>query len=163
MKRHDLQHVLRYVPDLIHHGGHRVARHRAAARRVATALFWVLWVWAVLPLVTFLAWAGGVERAYLEIFSRAPLEDLAYILPRYAVVVLTIALVFVNWATLQRYWWRGRERRRRPPDAPMPDIAHRFSVDAALLARAREARTVVVYHGEDGLPRAFENRRPPVR
>jgi len=158
VKRHDLQHVLRYVPDLIHHGGHRVARHREAARRIATALFWAAWVWAVLPLVTFVAWIAGAERAYLELFARAPLEDLAFILPRYAVIVLVIALVFVNWATLQRYWWRGRERRRRPADAPPPEVASRFGVDAAALARVCGARSIVVHHDESGLPRAFDER-----
>jgi len=163
MKRHDLEHVLRHVPDLIHHGGYRRARHRRAARRVVTVLFWIAWVWAVIPLVTLFAWALGLRRAYLEMFSRTRFEDLAFVLPRYALIVLMIALVFVNWATLQRYWWRGRERRQRPPDAPMPDVAQRFSVDAALLARARESRTVVVHHGEDGLPRAFESREQPVR
>src|SRR5207245_3432497 len=92
MKRHDIQHVLRYVPDLIYHGGWRVARHREAARRIATTLLWAAWVWIVLPLVTLLAWGAGAHRAYVELFARAPLEDLAFILPRYALIVLMIAL-----------------------------------------------------------------------
>lgn len=149
MKRHDLQHVLRYVPDLIHHGGYRVARHRRAARRVVTALFWAAWVWAVLPLVTFFAWAAGLRRAYVELFARTPLEDLAFILPRYALIVLTIALVFVNWATLQRWWFRGRERRRRVPDARDAEMAQRFGVDVVQIRHAREMRVVVVHHDDN--------------
>ena len=160
VKRHNMEAVLASVPTLIHDVTHRSRWHRKLARDLATALFWAAWIYWMLPLLTLVAWIFGLHVAYLEFAGRYNLANLAYILPRYALVVLVIALASVNWAGLQIWLRRGNERRRPIPESSLLDVAQFFRIPPPELRAAHAARIVVARHDANGGVRDFTSHAP---
>ena len=167
MKRHSIDAILESVPTLIYDATHRVRWHRRLARELATALFWAAWVYWMLPILTLFAWAAGAHVAYGELFSDGNMEHFVYVLPRYALVILMISLISVNWAGLQLWSRRGRERRLPVERREVAEIARSFGVSREMLHKAHQSRIVVAVHDEDGrvvsidahAPRAFPRER----
>lgn len=150
MKRHNIEAILESVPTLIYDAAHRVRWHRRLVRDLATALFWAAWIYWMLPLITLIAWLAGFRIAYSEIFSYPSTGNLLHTLPRYVLVILTIALVSLNWAGLQIWAWRGRERRKPAPTACASEVERLFGVSADNVEAARASRIVVAHHDAQG-------------
>lgn len=160
MKRHNIEALLETVPTLIYDATHRVRWHRKLARELATALFWAAWIYWMMPLVTLVAWVAGIRLAYFEFFAHPAMGTFVETLPRYALVVLFISLVGVNWIGLQVWARRGYERRTLAPPKDLREIAAFFGISPASIEAAQGARVIVAHHDAVGRVRELTSHSP---
>jgi poly-beta-1,6-N-acetyl-D-glucosamine biosynthesis protein PgaD len=80
--------------------GQRAGREtplRLAAEVTATALFWGLWLYVVMPLVSLLLWLAGVQVFVEQMITLGGYEAFLEKLMTYGLVVLAIMLTIFAW------------------------------------------------------------------
>lgn len=134
-----------------------LARHRSHRRPVPTGilalltvLFWAVWLYLVLPLVSLLLWALGV-RVFLERFRQGGYEGLLASLATYSSVLLVIVSLLTFWIVWNVVRYGGSSDRRTVKRAEVPDwvVRETFRLDDKLLTLLRTERLVRVdFEGE---------------
>ena len=127
-----------------------------------TVLFWGVWLYLVLPLVSLLLWAFGV-RFLAEQIRQGGYEGLVGSLITYGVVLLVLVSLLALWITWNVVRYGGSHDRRTVKRAEVPDwvVRGKFHVDESLLSVLRAERLVRVdFEGDnvvmiaDARPRA---------
>jgi poly-beta-1,6-N-acetyl-D-glucosamine biosynthesis protein PgaD len=152
-----------------------LARHWSHRRPIPTGilallttLFWAVWLYLVLPLVSLLLWALGA-RVFLEQLGQGGYEGLLASLATYSSVLLAIVSVLALWIVWNVVRYGGSSDRRTVKRAEVPDWVVRgtFRLDENLLAVLRAERLVRVdFEGEgvvvlpDGRPLAVSPATP---
>lgn len=116
-----------------------------------TVLFWGVWLYLVLPLVSLLLWAFGV-RFLVEQISRGGYEGLLGSLINYGVVLLVLVSLLASWITWNVVRYGGSHDRRTVKRVEVPDwvVRGKFRIDDSLLSVLRAERLVRVdFAGED--------------
>jgi biofilm PGA synthesis protein PgaD len=134
-----------------------LARHWSHRRPVPTGilalltvLFWAVWLYLVLPLVSLLLWALGV-RVFLEQFRQGGYEGLLASLATYSSVLLVIVSLLALWIVWNVVRYGGSSDRRTVKRAEVPDWVVRgaFRLDEKLLSVLRAERLLRVdFEGE---------------
>jgi poly-beta-1,6-N-acetyl-D-glucosamine biosynthesis protein PgaD len=94
------------------------SRWRHATEYTVTTLFWLAWLYLVMPLVSLLLWALGVQLFMDEMLVRGGYEALIGELANYSLVILSMlaaTLIWVYW-NLRHY---GRHEKRTFQPAPV--------------------------------------------
>jgi biofilm PGA synthesis protein PgaD len=76
-----------------------------------TLVFWALWIYLWLPLITLAGWSFGVFRFVDEMFVAAGLEALRDVLVLYMITIAIMGGALILWATYNWVRFSGRERR----------------------------------------------------
>jgi poly-beta-1,6-N-acetyl-D-glucosamine biosynthesis protein PgaD len=116
-----------------------------------TVLFWGVWLYLVLPLVSLLLWAFGV-RFLVEQIRRGGYEGLLGSLITYGMVLLVLVSLLALWITWNVVRYGGSSDRRTVKRAEVPDwvVRETFRIDASLLSVLRAERLVRVdFKGDD--------------
>jgi biofilm PGA synthesis protein PgaD len=116
-----------------------------------TVLFWGVWLYLVLPLVSLLLWAFGV-RFLVEQIRLGGYEGLLGSLITYGVVLLVLVSLLAVWIAWNVVRYGGGSDRRTVKRAEVPDwvIRGAFRVDESLLSVLRAERLVRVdFEGDD--------------
>jgi poly-beta-1,6-N-acetyl-D-glucosamine biosynthesis protein PgaD len=116
-----------------------------------TVLFWGVWLYLVLPLVSLLLWAFGV-RFLVEQISQGGFEGLLGSLITYGVVLLVLVSLLASWIAWNVVRYGGSSDRRTVKRMEVPDwvVRETFRVDDRLLAVLRAQRLVRVdFKGDD--------------
>ena len=135
-----------------------LARHWSHRRTVPTGilalltvLFWAVWLYLVLPLVSLLLWALGV-RVFLKQFRQGGYEGLLGSLITYGVALLVLVGLLAFWITWNVVRYGGSSDRRTVKRAEVPDwvVRGKFRIDDSLLSVLRAERLVRVdFEGDD--------------
>lgn len=126
-----------------------------------TVLFWGIWLYLVLPLVSLLLWAFGV-RFLVEQIRLGGYEGLLGSLATYGVVLLVLVSLLALWITWNVVRYGGSHDRRTVKRVEVPDwvVRGRFRIDDSLLAVLRAERLVRVdFKGDDVVLIADERTR----
>ena len=116
-----------------------------------TVLFWGVWLYLVLPLVSLLLWALGV-RFLVEQIRRGGYEGLLGSLITYGVVLLVLVSLLALWIAWNVVRYGGSSDRRTVKRAEVPDwvVRGKFRIDDSLLSVLRAERLVRVdFEGDD--------------
>ena len=128
-----------------------------------TVLFWGVWLYLVLPLVSLLLWALGVRFLVAQI-RRGGYEGLLGSLITYGVVLLVLIGLLAFWITWNVVRYGGTSDRRTVKRMEVPDwvVRGKFRIDDSLLSVLRAERLVRVdFEGDnvvviaDARPRAM--------
>lgn len=76
-----------------------------------TVVFWALWIYLWLPLITLLAWAFGISRFVDIMVVGQGFEALKEVIVVYFIVIAVMGGALVLWALYNRIRFSGRERR----------------------------------------------------
>ena len=117
---------------------------------VLTFLFWLLWIYIWLPLVSLIAWGFGVQLYYDEMILNHGLEALMNMAGIYAMVVLLIGTMLISWAVYNLKRFRNKERRSAIEKLSNEKLAEHFHVDTGDLTRWHDASRMVVHLNEKG-------------
>jgi len=119
-----------------------------------TAIFWVFYLYLLLPLVTLILWVLGVRNAYTEFhLNRQELDPfLLFTLPA---IALVCALVVIIWAEINRKRFQGRDRRHRQADVARAEIAKTLGATAAIEQQLLNAKTTTLQMNEHAQPIAL--------
>ena len=116
-----------------------------------TVLFWGIWLYLVLPLVSLLLWAFGV-RFLVEQIGQGGYEGLLGSLINYGVVLFVLVSLLASWIAWNVVRYGGSSDRRTVKRADVPDwvVRGKFRVDESILSVLRSERLVRVdFKGED--------------
>ena len=127
------------------------SRWRRATEFTVTTLFWLAWLYLVMPILSLLLWALGVQLFVDEMIVRGGYEALIAELMRYSLVILGMfgaTLVWVYW-NLRRYG-RHEKRTQQPVPVSLAEIASSsgLSPDAILTIRTNR-RLRITYDDAD--------------
>lgn len=117
---------------------------------VITFVFWMLWVYIWLPLLSLIAWGFGVQLFYDEMILANGFEVFIKLAGTYAMVILLLAATLLGWAQYNWVRFRKKERRRMIELVAPEDMAEYFQVDKEELITWHDANRIVVYHNEQG-------------
>ena len=116
-----------------------------------TVLFWGIWLYLVLPLVSLLLWAFGV-RFLAEQIRLGGYEGLLGSLINYGMVLFVLISLLAVWIAWNVVRYGGSQDRRTVKRAEVPDwvVRGKFSIDNSLLSVLRAERLVRVdFEGDD--------------
>jgi len=77
-----------------------------------TLVFWMIWIYLWLPLITVAAWAFGVHRFVDFLLIEEGIRALNRVIEFYVVVVAVMGGSLLIWANYNRLRFTGRERRK---------------------------------------------------
>ncbi len=115
-----------------------------------TFLFWILWFYLWIPIISLLAWLFGAERFYKAMIVHSGLDTLLELLGLYSVVILIMGAVLAGWAWYNQIRFRSREKRRASPVVAAEEMRTFFLLEPAQFDLARDARRLVIEHDEHG-------------
>ena len=81
-----------------------------------TFLFWLIWFYLWIPLLSLVAWAFGVDLFHDEMIVREGLQALIELLGLYFLVIFLISATLGTWALVNLCRFRVNERRGPRPD-----------------------------------------------
>lgn len=116
-----------------------------------TVLFWGVWLYLVLPLVSLLLWAFGVRFLFMQI-RQGGYEGLLRSLLTYGVVLIVLVGLLALWITWNVVRYGGSSDRRTVKRTEVPDwvVRGKFRIDDSLLSVLRAERLVRVdFEGDD--------------
>jgi biofilm PGA synthesis protein PgaD len=108
-----------------------------------TMLFWGVWLYLVLPLVSLLLWALGV-RFFMQQIARGAYEGLLASLVAYSSVLLVMVGLLALWIAWNVVRYGGGSDRRAVKRAEVTDeeVREAFRLDDSLLSELRAERLV---------------------
>ena len=135
---------------------------RAGAAGLLTALFWGLWLYLVLPLVTLLLWVAGIELVTREAVE-ANRTALLHTMSTYSVVLLVVLALLVAWIAWNVVRYGGARDRRtvKRPDVAPSDVWERFRVDHSIGETLQQTRFARVDFDREGCVTLLTLGSPP--
>lgn len=123
---------------------YRLRRLGGGVLVAVTALFWGMWIYLAMPLLSLLLWTFGMRLYYRQMVELGGHEALLHSLAGYSLVLLGIGCALALWIVwnLRRYGGaRDRRHRARPP-APGPDVAALFQLSPERLHELRSGKVM---------------------
>jgi len=113
---------------------------------VITGAFWLAYLYLWMPVLTLVLWLLGLRTVASELYLRTHEVDPFLMLALPATAAAVVALLLV-WAEYNRWRFAGSdaERRTRPADVPLEDVAQSLGASAEV-AQALNAGRVSVLH-----------------
>jgi len=123
--------------------GHKLkpSRWRRATEFTITTLFWLAWLYLVMPLVSLLLWALGVRLFVEEMVVRGGFEVLISEMARYSLVILAMLFVTIVWVYWNlRHYGRHEQRTHQPVSVSLEEIANTsgLTTDEILYIRSKK-------------------------
>ena len=115
-----------------------------------TLLFWLIWFYLWIPLLSLGGWAFGVELFYDEMIVRDGLQAQIELLGLYFLVIFLISATLGVWALVNLWRFRGNERRGARPVADAEVLANDFSVTREQVESWRGCKRLIISHDADG-------------
>jgi len=88
---------------------------RRVSEYTVTTLFWLAWLYLIMPLVSLLLWALGVQWFVDEMIVRGGYEALVGELGHYGFVILMMLVVTLIWVYWNLRHYGGNEKRTLQP------------------------------------------------
>ena len=117
---------------------------------IITFVFWMLWIYIWLPLLSLIAWGFGVQLFYDEMILENGFDALIELAGIYAMMIFLLAAALLGWAQYNWVRFKNVERRRAIDLVSTEDMAEYFQVDKEKLIIWRDANRMVVHHNEKG-------------
>lgn len=117
-----------------------------------TVLFWMLWIYLWMPLITILAWAMGIG-AYEEYFRNdggSQMHQLGHIAMIYTSVICALGGGLLLWARVEFLRFENITRRVEPITVTPEEIAEYAALPVQEIETWRNSRRVAARHDEHG-------------
>lgn len=124
-----------------------------AAEFTLTTLFWLAWLYLIMPLVSLLLWMLGVELFVDVMITRGGYQALLEELVHYSLVILGMlagTLVWVNWNL--RHYGRHNKRTIQPQPVSIEELADRSGLSRAEITRMQTARQLLITFDDSDRP-----------
>lgn len=115
-----------------------------------TAIFWAVWVFLWLPLVTLLGWLFFGYRFQFHMIELDGYEGFLELLAIYAVVILFMGGGLIAWAKYNHWRFRGTDRRKGYGVPTTAQLAAYYAVSTDTLAQWQNVSVMTVYHDAHG-------------
>ena len=113
-------------------------------------VFWALWIYLWLPLVTLIAWLLGIDLVHIHMVKLAGFGGLIGVLQEYLITIGLVGAVLACWALYNYLRFRDKTRRKSLKPVTNFDLQKSFQVNERVLADAQKSRFVAVRFNEGG-------------
>jgi biofilm PGA synthesis protein PgaD len=117
---------------------------------LVTLIFWAVWIYLWMPLVTLIAWGFGFFRAYTEFRLEVEVMELT----RLVMIYLTIASAFggslLLWAFSEYMRFRHKNRRAMPQSVEPHELAGYANLATDELVVWQSSRCMTAHHDGRG-------------
>ncbi|MFQ5488183.1 MAG: poly-beta-1,6-N-acetyl-D-glucosamine biosynthesis protein PgaD [Gammaproteobacteria bacterium] len=127
------------------------------AYALITLLFWVLWFYLWIPVISLVAWLLSADVFYREMIRLDGLYGLLDLLGWYGLVIASIAVFYSGWALYNQFRFRGKNRRQEQPEVEPLELADAFNIEPALILPLQEAKRLLIVHDEQGEIRGIKS------
>jgi len=124
---------------------HKQSGLQRAAEFTLTTLFWLAWLYLIMPLVSLLFWMVGVQLFVDEMITRGGLQALIEELLQYGLVVLGMlvaTLIWVNWNL--RHYGGHNKRTHQPQPVSLDEIVTDTGLSLAEIIEIRKTRSLLI-------------------
>ncbi|MBI1890650.1 MAG: poly-beta-1,6-N-acetyl-D-glucosamine biosynthesis protein PgaD [Burkholderiales bacterium] len=118
-----------------------------------TALFWILWIYLWLPLITLFVWIGGFYSYgdyYADVKMQNEIGSLRHLIAIYTIVILAMGASLLLWARIEFIRFHKVNRRSRPVPVTAEELAAYASLPQQEVAAWQSTRRVVMQHDDHG-------------
>lgn len=111
---------------------------------VITGMFWAVYAYLWMPLLTLLPWLLGVRTAMFELYFREHRIE-PFVLLALPVLAVLCTLSLVVWAEYNRYRFPVRDRRWQQPSIHSSRIAAALGADRNTAALLSDSKVVLLH------------------
>ena len=122
-----------------------------------TAVFWVIYVYLWMPLITLAMWLIGIRSAALELYFRVGRVD-SYLLLTVPLIAAICMSVLSGWAEYNRRRFSGNDRRTAPQPAELAEIAKTLGASSDVVMRMQSGKRMILRMSDDARPIAMVDR-----
>lgn len=124
----------------------RLTYWRVGTELVITALFWGIWVYFILPIVSLLLWFVGIYIFVEQMVLLGGYESFLDKLFEYGLVILGIMLLTLVWVTWNKqYYGTSNKRSRQPEPVTGKELAEFAGLSLETMKGLHRRRRAVVY------------------
>ncbi len=154
---HDIKVDDLVLPDFIYHSDLQTPGQKTTSA-LLSSLGWMVWVYLFIPLISALAWWLGYHRvdSYLIHNDAGFMRQMTLIAP----LIILLGAILLFWALYNFLRFRGSDRRARPEDVTIAEIAHFFEIEAAVAEAAQHSQISIYHFDETGRITVIETQEP---
>jgi biofilm PGA synthesis protein PgaD len=116
-------------------------------------LFWLAWLYLIMPLLSLLLWALGVQLFVEEMITRGGFEALIGELAHYSLVILAMLVVTLIWVYWNLRHYGGHEQRtQQPVSVSLAEIATTSGLSESAILDIRANRRMRITFDDDDHP-----------
>lgn len=116
-----------------------------------TFIFWLLYIYLWLPLITLIAWWLGAKLFDLHIIQLSGYTGLIEKLGLYVAIILIISAILIGWAKLEHLRFKDKPRRKGSASVSAAAVAKKFKLEESQLIQLRQEKSVVVHFSDRGM------------
>ncbi len=116
-----------------------------------TGVFWLLYLYLWLPLITLAMWMLGVNNAVVELYIRKGTVD-TYLLVALPLIALVCAVVLSAWAEYNRRRFQGLDRRAASEPVGIEMIARTLGAQSEVAAAMRVGKHMTLTMSDEATP-----------
>lgn len=113
-----------------------------------TVVFWGLWLYLWMPLITFVAWLLGLDAFITHMVNLEGYRGLKQLLAVYSMVIVILGGSLVIWALYNWMRFHGKERRTERTPVSTAEIADYAGLDPSELKAAQSSQRLVLHHDD---------------
>lgn len=117
---------------------------------MVTFVFWMIYIYLWIPLVTLLAWWVGAKLFNIHFIQLQGYIGLMGKLGLYLMIIFMLSALLIGWASVERLRFKDKQRRLGRPNVAVSDIAKKYNMQENQLLALREKKSMVVYFSEKG-------------
>ena len=118
---------------------------------VITAMFWAIYVYLWMPLLTLLLWLLGLRTAVFELYLRENRVE-PFVLLALPVLAVLCTLLLLVWAAYNRQRFSGHDRRHPQPQVRPSEIAVALGASRKTAVLLSTCKTAVLHMDEAARP-----------
>lgn len=129
------------------------SKWRHATEFTVTTLFWLAWLYLVMPLVSLMLWALGVQLFMDEMLVRGGYEALIGELANYSLVILSMLVMTTIWVYWNlRHYGRHEKRNLQPLPVSVAETAASSGLAAKDIQRILASRRLHIAFDDSDQP-----------
>lgn len=120
------------------------------ASALLTLIFWAIWLYLWIPLITLIGWLLGFDSVYFQMIELKGLNTLVDRLGLFAAAIALLALTLGSWALYNFLRFRGADYRKPFPPVSDQELSAFFKVEKKKLLNAKNSRFITVRFTDEG-------------
>lgn len=137
---------------------HNVPAAQRTLWGVVTAVFWALYLYLWIPLLTLVAWFFGLREGWIQLYRNEQQIE-PFILIALPLICLACAVLLITWGEYNRRRFRNTERRLALPAATLDEVGAGLGATHELAKQLNQAKTAIIVMDEQARPASLMSTR----
>jgi len=121
-----------------------------ATTRGLTFVFWVVWIYLWLPVISLVAWLAGIELFRKYMIDNDGYKILFDDINWYAFIIVFSCIIFIGWARYNLLRFRDKESRKNPFIVELAAYVRHFKIGPQQLKQLQAAKRLAIRHDKRG-------------